>query len=120
MASPRTTLTDDQLRQATEMRANGMAIFAIAAALGVPDDRVRKTIDPVYRERVRAEKARQHYRNRSRIDAGIEPIDRKAVRDAARLRQQIPPDTRGLTARIAGDPLKGRSALDKERGVADA
>lgn len=115
MASPRTTLTDDQLRQATEMRANGMAIFAIAAALGVPDDRVRKTIDPAYRERVRAEKARQHYRNRSR--AGIEPIDRKAVRDAARLRQQIPPDTRGLTARIAGDPLPGRSALDQQRGA---
>lgn len=40
--------------------------------------------------------------------------------DARKLLRQIPPDTRGLTARIAGDPLKGRSALDKERGVADA
>ena len=115
MASRRTPLTDDELSRATEMRANGIAIFAIAAALGVPDDRVRKTLNPEYAARVRAEKARQHYRNRSRIDAGIETIDREARKDAARLRQQIPPDTRSLTARIAGDPLPGRSALDQQQ-----
>jgi hypothetical protein len=28
--------------------------------------------------------------------------------------QAVLPDTRDLTARICGDPIKGRSALDKE------
>lgn len=115
--SRRIFLTEEQFARATQMRAEGMAIFAIAHALGVPDDRVRKTLNPEYAARVRAEKARQHYRNRSRLDAGIETIDREARKDAARLRQQIPPDTRGLTARIAGDPLPGRSALDQQRGM---
>ena len=32
-----------------------------------------------------------------------------------RMWRDLPPDTRGLTARICGDPLPGRSALDKRR-----
>ena len=31
--------------------------------------------------------------------------------------RDLPPDTRGLTARICGDPLPGRSALDKRRNA---
>lgn len=30
---------------------------------------------------------------------------------------QIPKDTRGLTARLMGDPLPGRSALDRRQNV---
>lgn len=33
--------------------------------------------------------------------------------DAAELKKSIPNDTRDLTARICGDPIPGRSALDR-------
>jgi hypothetical protein len=45
--------------------------------------------------------------------AGIKgPTNTAADRDARRLMDLIPRDTRGLTARLFGDPLPGRSALD--------
>jgi hypothetical protein len=34
--------------------------------------------------------------------------------DADAAQQRVPDDTRGMTARICGDPLPGRSALDRE------
>lgn len=34
--------------------------------------------------------------------------------DADAALQRVPDDTRGTTGRICGDPLPGRSALDKE------
>jgi hypothetical protein len=37
---------------------------------------------------------------------------RGADESALRLMEMIPPDTRDLTARLFGDPLPGRSALD--------
>jgi hypothetical protein len=37
---------------------------------------------------------------------------RGAEESALKLREQIPPDTRDMTARLFGDPLPGRSALD--------
>ncbi len=40
---------------------------------------------------------------------------RHAERDASRLLQLVPADTRNLTARIFGDPLPGRSALDQRK-----
>lgn len=36
-------------------------------------------------------------------------------RDAERRLREVPPDTRDLTARICGDPLPGRSALDRRK-----
>ena len=33
--------------------------------------------------------------------------------DAARLLAEVPPDTRGLTAKLMGDPLPGRRAIDR-------
>jgi hypothetical protein len=41
-------------------------------------------------------------------------VDEKVA--AARL-AEIPPDTRNLTQRIAGDPLPGRSALDRRNSM---
>lgn len=35
--------------------------------------------------------------------------------DAERMWRELPSDTRGLTARICGDPIPGRSALDRRR-----
>ena len=46
---------------------------------------------------------------------------RQAERDWQRLKKEIPEDTRSVTARMFGDPLPGRSALEMEsveRGLA--
>lgn len=44
-------------------------------------------------------------------------LDTGVRADAERLMAQIPADTRTVTARLFGDPLPGRSALD-QRGAA--
>lgn len=46
---------------------------------------------------------------------GTAKDDWLANRDGKRLLKLVPRDTRDLTARIAGDPLPGRSALDQRR-----
>lgn len=54
---------------------------------------------------------------RDKSEAGLKyasRIDRETL--AARL-SEIPQDTRPLTARIFGDPLPGRSALDRRAGA---
>jgi hypothetical protein len=38
-----------------------------------------------------------------------------AKRDAERLLREVPPDTRDLTSRICGDPVKGRRAIDRRQ-----
>jgi hypothetical protein len=40
-----------------------------------------------------------------------------AKREAERQWRELPPDTRGLTGRLMGDPPAGRSALDKRRAA---
>jgi hypothetical protein len=54
-------------------------------------------------------------RDRSRLRNGSVA---RADRDAMRLMAQIPSDTRDFTARIMGDPLPGRSALDQREAEA--
>lgn len=53
------------------------------------------------------------------IAAGVMPVGRRdgdpmpSLAEMRRLLAAIPVDTRNLTARVCGDPLPGRSALDK-------
>jgi len=37
--------------------------------------------------------------------------------EVERLRRSVPADTRSFSARLFGDPLPGRSALDKRRSI---
>lgn len=48
------------------------------------------------------------------------PVPSRAIceADAEAMLRAIPADTRDLTARLMGDPLPGRSALDKKREAA--
>ena len=45
---------------------------------------------------------------------------RLADQDFKRLKASIPPDTRDNTGRLCGDPLPGRSSLDRKRAQGDA
>lgn len=62
-------------------------------------------------KRVRNDKSVQHLRG-----AKLREFKRQEFQ---RLMATIPPDTRDLTSRIAGDPLPGRSHLDRKRMQAD-
>ena len=57
--------------------------------------------------------ARQTQQPKSLMPRSLNPPDEDV---AARL-AEIPPDTRDLTAQVFGDPLPGRSALDRRTAV---
>jgi len=88
--------------EAQRLRAAGKSCREISEALCVSETSVRRMVGTL--EVIRAVNHRH-----------AEHISDKAA--AKKLLRQIPPDTRSLTARIAGDPLKGRSALDKQQGA---
>lgn len=85
--------------EAQRLRAAGKSYREISKALGVSETSVRRMVGAL--EVIRVVNQRH-----------AERVDDKAA--AKKLLRQIPPDTRGLTARIAGDPLPGRSALDQQ------
>lgn len=78
----------------------------------------RLSLSVAAREKER-ERSRQRAREARAVEKGVlHPTaapSPPAATVAAR-RAEIPDDTRGLTARVLGDPLPGRSALDRERG----
>lgn len=72
-------------------------------------------------ERQRAAQMRQRQIEReasaSKRAAGLGHLtSRRTEGDWIRLRDEIPADTRDLTARVFGDPLPGRSALAQRAG----
>ncbi len=101
-----------------------MPTKAVALASGVPYDALRRALEPGYAERrravVNARRKGLDASGRTKSDGSPAHITEPKPRDAdvaARL-AEIPEDDRGLTARLCGDPLRGRSALDKRAGVA--
>ena len=89
--------------EAQRLYAAGKGYRQISAALGVSETSVRRMVGKL--EVIRVGGDRRY----------TERVEEKIA--AKKLLRQIPPDTRNLTARIAGDPLKGRSALDKEQAA---
>lgn len=90
---------------------------ALAAELGIGRDKLKRALVPGYGAR------RNAVQRRSRRAAGevglplrhcAEDIRRATPAEAARRLAEIPPDVRSLTARILGDPLPGRRAIDLE------
>jgi len=109
--------------RALEMRAAGMQGQAIADALGVDRRTICYWTNPESaaksraRARVSGREARKAARKRERdllkqhTPHMAEPRPPEA--DYLARLAEIPPDTRTTTARICGDPLPGRSALDR-------
>ena len=81
---------------------------------------VRRAIEPGYSERRSAGiKAARRLRSDDPRTGKIEHfpyMSPAAKREAERQLAELPPDTRGLTAKICGDPMPGRSALDRKAG----
>jgi hypothetical protein len=99
-------LTPEQMARAKALLAEGKTWGVIAKLVGSTYFTVRCELDPSYRSR----RAAQIREARAR-----KPPSTKAVtlEEAQRAIAAIPDDTRALTARLLGDPLPGRSALDR-------
>lgn len=120
----KTKLTEEQIEEARRRRANGVTFSAIEADMGVSRDTIRRALSPDWaekrREQVRIARRRReklaygHFTKTGRVSCTIN-VDRyrPSPGEIAELLKLVPPDTRDLTGVLCGDPLPGRSALDR-------
>ena len=123
-----TPLTEAQIAAARRMHfKEGKSFAVIATRFLCTPETIRTHLDPVYakkrRDAKRASDRRHHAKQREQRLA--DPVLHPRVLHGGPTKREwqnrvaeIPDDTRDLTARVFGDPLPGRSALD--RRMADA
>lgn len=88
----------------------------LARELEISEDALRRAVEPGYAER-RNTMARERRNGEVRLVQRQNHVVETALalrQEGARRIAEIPPDTRNLTARLLGDPLPGRSALDRK------
>lgn len=106
---------EDKIR-ARNLRNMGLSWNEVARKLGVSVIFLRRAIDADYVQRRRlygkVHRAKcQKQRGRSDfVNCATHAATRRM---AERLLSDLPQDTRNITARLMGDPLPGRSALDR-------
>lgn len=102
----------ETIELARQLRAMGVNWSEISRRCGMSIEMIRRRIDPGYSQR-------RHAQNR---EAGRKQVGKILhVYDGARLKPEeaeqalasVPPDTRPFFARLMGDPLPGRSALER-------
>lgn len=97
---------------AIKLKADGFNIKEIAAALGVAKSTASKHMSPNYRQKDIEYRRRNVLGVRPKSPIFMAERALKAEEVEARM-AEIPEDTRNLTSRAFGDPLPGRSALDR-------
>jgi hypothetical protein len=103
-------MTETEINLARRFRAGGMTWKDLGRCFNVTPETVKYQIDPEWKNR--SLERRAELRQAPRIPSP-QPEDASPTRaELAKLLRSIPLDTRDLTARICGDPLPGRSALD--------
>lgn len=97
-----------------ELRQAGKTWTEIGKELGVDGTTAHIAVDPEYAA-VRRARINHRRREKSEITPEMRRAgDRRVSEDDAKVAlASIPADTRDLTARMLGDPLPGRSALDR-------
>lgn len=104
--------------EAKAMLVRGTSWTQVASYFGSTTTTIRCWLDPEY-----AAHCKQRINDRRRAKAGIRPPRhtvawaRPPEADTMARLAEIPPDTRSLTARLMGDPLKGRDALSKAAAI---
>jgi hypothetical protein len=104
----------ETVARAKALRDEGVKWETIAKKLGVGADGLRRRLDPAYR----AKRNQQNAVVRTQRSLGLRNMYRTAhlpADEMARILATVPVDTRGRMARVMGDPLPGRSALDQKR-----
>ena len=110
-------LSSEEIEVAATMRANRVSWEKVARYLGVAEETVRRALDPDYRA-ARNEVARRRYvRSERRASPHFADRKRLSAEDAIRALATVPADTRTITGKVFGDPLPGRSALDRRAGA---
>lgn len=113
-------LTDGEVAEMSARRAMGDSIQKIARDFGTTRHRAFKAVDPVgYKIYRRKREAQGRWAAQSRRDAGLTSFQKMTVArvetKARELLRLIPDDTRDLTAKLLGDPLVGRRAIDMKK-----
>lgn len=105
-------MSEADLARARDLLAQGVSYYKMSGIIGFRAESIRRHLDPNFADRKRMQPPR-YGRN---ISPFIHIASKNNIQsDAAARLAEIPDDTRDLTARICGDPLPGRSALDKRR-----
>lgn len=104
----RYNFTEIDRQTALRMREMGKSWGTLARHFDCSEETIRRVIDPEYR-RVRSERYRPVH------DKIISNAGRFPPAEVERILRTIQPDTRTLQAKFMGDPIPGRSALDKKR-----
>jgi hypothetical protein len=105
--------TSQVLKRALELKEQGMGWSRVSARLGVSEEGLKRRLVPGFAAR-RQQMIREAREYRA---LGRSPNKPRHVPDTEALAvlRSIPDDTRPVMARMMGDPLPGRSALDKKR-----
>ena len=108
MGRLRMTIAAREIARARMLRAAGTSWADIGARLGYHGNTVRRRLDPEF-------VVVRHVRYAKPVDSIRTDEPRITPEEAARALATVPADTRTIQARFLGDPLPGRSALDKRR-----
>ena len=108
MSRQRVNISAKVLARARKLRAAGTSWSNIGARLGYSKYTLRDRIDPDYAARKRLQLI--GFADFTQVDEV-----RVTPAEAARALATVPLDTRSVAARFLGDPLPGRSALDRKR-----
>lgn len=104
---------ESPLDEARRLRAAGKGWKWVAQFTGSTEFSLRSNLEPGFldrhRQRIKDQRA-------VRLQGGDNIYHRVSPEEAQRAIAAIPRDTRGFKARLFGDPLPGRSALDRRSG----
>ncbi len=103
------------LSKALDLKSMGLKWETIAKRLGVGSDGLKRRLDPEYRHRRNLQIQEAQFRRDNGETRMYNIASRVPMSEIYRLLDTVPADTRSLTGRACGDPLPGRSALDKYR-----
>jgi len=99
------------------LRSQGLTWSQVGALIGTSHFTARMVVDEVFRERETVRKRARTWKVRAANEAASVQTSIPGRPIGDEIRGELPParDTRSLTQRLLGDPLPGRSALDRMR-----
>lgn len=115
-------LTETEISKASALRLEGQTWRELAARFGVGEKAVRRALDPAFDVRFQEYRRRANAKRRGRWNPppGIESLMRFApsAEALAERERAFAFHDRPVTAELMGDPLPGRSALDRQSRIA--
>ncbi len=114
-------IPDATWARASALRDKRCSWAGVAEMTGVTVDRLRRKLDPGYAEyRNDQHKANKQRRPKPTREGSAGYVLRgMTMAEVMSAIASVPTDTRDFTARLCGDPLPGRSALDQRKSGSD-